>query len=261
VIGGWFFVSQRGNLGKLVQYAAIWSFIFLGAIVAVGLWTDIRQTVVPRQSVMMDGARVEVPRHSDGHYYLTMEVNGTPIRFVVDTGATELVLSPRGCRTRGARPDALIFRGRPSPPTAWCRPRRSCWRPSRLARRSTWGFAAVVNGAEMQDSLLGMSYLQHFDRIEISDGRWCWNARRPWPRFRPSSSSFPFPPTSISPPPPPRQRPPLRAGGFHRAGIVAVEEDHGAGMGRDLLGGDIGPFDRDEAVGRVAAAPVVSSTG
>jgi predicted aspartyl protease len=62
VIGGWFFVSQRGNLGKVVQYAAIWGFIFLGAIVAVGLWTDIRQTVTPRQSVMMDGARVEVPQ-------------------------------------------------------------------------------------------------------------------------------------------------------------------------------------------------------
>jgi hypothetical protein len=55
-----------------VQYAAIWGFIFLGAIVAVGLWTDIRQTVAPRQSVMMDGARVEVPRHVDGHYYLTL---------------------------------------------------------------------------------------------------------------------------------------------------------------------------------------------
>jgi aspartyl protease family protein len=66
VIGGWFFVSMRGNLGKLVQFAAIWGFIFIGAIVAVGLWTDIRQTVTPRQSVMMDGAPVEVPRARTG---------------------------------------------------------------------------------------------------------------------------------------------------------------------------------------------------
>ena len=84
---------SAGNLGRIAQYAAIWGFIFLGAIVAVGLWSDIRQTVTPRQSVMMEGARVEVPRSADGHYYLTMEVNGAPIRFVVDTGATELVLS------------------------------------------------------------------------------------------------------------------------------------------------------------------------
>jgi aspartyl protease family protein len=32
------------------------------------------------------------------------------------------------------------------------------------------GVRAVVNGSEMQDSLLGMSYLQRFERIEISGG-------------------------------------------------------------------------------------------
>jgi aspartyl protease family protein len=94
---------QRGNLGKVVQYAAIWGFIFIGAIVAVGLWTDIRQTVTPRQSVMMDGARVEVPQATDGHFYLTLEVNGAPIRFVVDTGATDLVLTRAGRRAGGDR--------------------------------------------------------------------------------------------------------------------------------------------------------------
>jgi aspartyl protease family protein len=55
---------MRGNLGKVVQYAAIWGFIFIGAIVVTGLWTDIRHTVAPRQTVMMEGARVEVPRSS-----------------------------------------------------------------------------------------------------------------------------------------------------------------------------------------------------
>jgi aspartyl protease family protein len=30
---------------------------------------------------------------------------------------------------------------------------------------------AVVNGTDMQDSLLGMTYLRRFDRLEISNGR------------------------------------------------------------------------------------------
>jgi aspartyl protease family protein len=170
VIGGWFFVSQRGNLGKLVQYAAIWSFIFLGAIVAVGLWTDIRQTVVPRQSVMMDGARVEVPRHSDGHYYLTMEVNGTPIRFVVDTGATELVLSREDAERAGLETDALIYSGQAFTANGMVQTAPVLLETVALGKALDLGVPAVVNGAEMQDSLLGMSYLQHFDRIEISDG-------------------------------------------------------------------------------------------
>jgi aspartyl protease family protein len=53
-----------------------------------------------------------VPQSADGHYYLTMEVNGTPVRFVVDTGATELVLSREMRGAQGIDTDALIYSGR-----------------------------------------------------------------------------------------------------------------------------------------------------
>lgn len=171
VIGGWFFVSQRGNLGKMAQYAAIWGFIFLGAIVAVGLWTDIRQTVTPRQSVMMDGARVEVPQAVDGHFYLTMEVNGTPIRFVVDTGATDLVLSRQDAERAGIETERLIFSGRAFTANGMVETAPVSLDRIAIGPTSDVNVSAVVNGADMQDSLLGMSYLQRFDRIEISGGR------------------------------------------------------------------------------------------
>jgi aspartyl protease family protein len=171
VIGGWFLVSQRGNLGKVVQYAAIWGFIFLGAIVAVGLWTDIRQTVTPRQSVMMDGARVEVPQAVDGHFYLTLEVNGAPVRFVVDTGATDLVLSRTDAVRAGLGPDALIFSGQAFTANGMVETAPVTLDRIVLGKATDTSVRAVVNGADMRDSLLGMSYLQRFDRIEISEGR------------------------------------------------------------------------------------------
>ena len=55
---------------------------------------------------------MEVPRSADGHYYLTMEVNGAPIRFVVDTGATELVLSRADAERAGIDTGGLIYSGR-----------------------------------------------------------------------------------------------------------------------------------------------------
>jgi aspartyl protease family protein len=171
VIGGWLVVSQRRNLGKLAQYAAIWGFIFLGAIVAVGLWTDIRQTVAPRQSVMMDGARVELPQHVDGHYYVTMEVNGAPIRFVVDTGATELVLSHDDAIRAGIDADALIYSGRAFTANGMVETAPVTLDAVALGPVIDTKVAAVVNGSEMQDSLLGMTYLQRFSRVEISGGR------------------------------------------------------------------------------------------
>ena len=171
VIGGWFLVSSRGNLGRMAQYAAIWGFIFLGAIVAVGLWGDIRQTVVPRQSVMMEGARIELPQAMDGHFYMVMEVNGAPIRFVVDTGATELVLSREDAGRAGVEMERLVFSGRAFTANGMVETA-----PVTLASVVVGGVAdtdvrAVVNGSEMRESLLGMSYLQRFSRVEISGGR------------------------------------------------------------------------------------------
>jgi aspartyl protease family protein len=171
VIGGWFVVSQRRQAGRLAQYAAIWGFIFLGAIVAVGLWGDIRETVAPRQSVMMEGARVELPRAVDGHFYVTMEVNGAPIRFVIDTGASELVLSRADAARAGIEPDGLIFSGRAFTANGMVETA-----PVTLASVVLGGVAdtdvpAVVNAGEMPESLLGMSYLERFSRMEISGGR------------------------------------------------------------------------------------------
>ncbi|MFW5642135.1 MAG: retropepsin-like aspartic protease family protein [Roseicyclus sp.] len=171
VIGGWFVASQRARLGRVAQYAAIWGFIFLGAIVAAGLWSDIRQTVAPRQSVMMEGARIELPRAADGHYYATLEINGAPVRFVIDTRASEVVLSRRDAERAGIAPDRLIFSGRAFTANGMVETAPVTLDTVALGGVAETGVRAVVNAGEMSDSLLGMSYLQRFSRMEISGGR------------------------------------------------------------------------------------------
>jgi aspartyl protease family protein len=171
VLLGWLIAANRRSLGKLAQYAAVWGFIFIGAIVAIGLWTDIRQTVAPRQSVMMEGARIEVPQAPDGHYYLTLGVNGAPVRFVVDTGASEMVLSHGDAMRAGIDFDRLVFSGRAYTANGMVDTAPVTLDTVQLGPVTETGVPAVVNGTDMQDSLLGMSYLRRFDRLEISDGR------------------------------------------------------------------------------------------
>lgn len=171
VIGGWVIASNRKSLGKLAQYAAIWTFILLGAVVAVGLWTDIRNDLAPRQSVMMEGAGIEVPRAADGHYYLTMEINGAPVRFVVDTGASEMVLSRPDAERAGIDMKTLIFSGRAYTANGMVETAPVRLDTVSLGGVTETGLRAVVNSGEMDDSLLGMSYLQRFDRLEIAEGR------------------------------------------------------------------------------------------
>ncbi|MEP2717499.1 TIGR02281 family clan AA aspartic protease, partial [Pseudophaeobacter sp.] len=112
VVGSWAFVHNRQSLSSTVQQLAIWVFIFLGVIAGYGLWEDIRQTVRPQQSVMADQGRVVVPRSADGHYYLTLAVNGAPVDFLVDTGASEVVLTAEDARRAGIDPENLAYLGR-----------------------------------------------------------------------------------------------------------------------------------------------------
>lgn len=168
---GWLVIQNRGRLGDILQQAALWALIFLGAIGGYGLWEDIRADVVPRQAVIAAEKRIELPRARDGHYYIVLDVNGTPVRFVVDTGASHMVLTRQDARRVGITPDDLIYLSKAN--TANGTVRTAQVRLDEIAAGPIvdHDVQAWVNAGEMEDSLLGMSYLNRFDRIEISGGQ------------------------------------------------------------------------------------------
>lgn len=166
----WFVVHNRKSLGRTVQQALAWGLIFLGVIAAIGLWGDIRQTVQPRQGMVTDAGRVEVPRANDGHYYLTLMVNGEPVDFMVDTGASEVVLTESDARRVGIDLDGLAYVGRAMTANGEVRTAPVRLGSVELGPVSDRNLRAWVNAGEMDQSLLGMSYLQRWRRIEITGG-------------------------------------------------------------------------------------------
>lgn len=167
MVAGWFLASNRESRSKLVQQAMIWGFIFVGVIAMIGLWDDIRHTVRPMQSVNGDSGQIILPRQADGHYHLVAQVNGTTIEFVVDTGASQIVLTRADAQKIGIDPAELAFTGRAQTANGMVRTA-----PVRLDTLSVGGITdenlrAVVNESDLFQSLLGMSYLQHFSKVEI----------------------------------------------------------------------------------------------
>jgi len=167
----WFFAQNRASLGKVTQQALVWGLIFVGVIAAVGLWGDIRQTVQPTQTVVAQGNRIKLPRAPDGHYYLTAEVNGTPIRFVVDTGASQIVLSQSDAREAGLDLSDLIYTGRAYTANGTVRTAPVKLDSITIGPIRDHDVRAVVNEGAMDESLLGMEYLQRFSSVEIGGGK------------------------------------------------------------------------------------------
>lgn len=169
-VGGYFFTQNRGSWPKHAQQGAIWALIFVGVVAGYGLWGDISRDLRPRQA-MLENGQVEVPRMFDGHFYLTARLNGEPVEFVVDTGATDVVLTRADAARIGIDLDTLAFTGRAYTANGTVRTASATVNEVALGRITDRNLRVLVNEGEMDQSLLGMAYLRRFSKIEIEDDK------------------------------------------------------------------------------------------
>lgn len=166
-ISGYFISENRFSLGQTLRHALIWIFIFIGVLAVVGLWKNVKNDISPRQTYMSETGQITLPRAYDGHFYAHLMLNGKPVDFVIDTGASNVVLTKKDAERAGIDLSALRFFGRAM--TANGQTRTA---PARIARVEIEGIVDFnvevwVNEGEMQQSLLGNTYLQRFTKIEI----------------------------------------------------------------------------------------------
>lgn len=169
-VGGFLAVEFRRDAGRTSRGVIAWGLIFVGVIGAAGLWDDFTGQIAPRQQVLEDG-RIEVPIGPDGHFHLTAEIDGTPVPFVVDTGASSLALSQRDAERAGINLDALAFAGRAQTangvvPTATVRLDSVA-----IGTIRDTDVTAVVIRGDIEQSLMGMDYLRRFARVGFEGDR------------------------------------------------------------------------------------------
>jgi aspartyl protease family protein len=168
-LGGWVMVEFRQRMGQALRMGLAWGLIFIGMMAGYGLWADIRQQAMPMQMVSEAGA-IEVPIAPDGHYYLTLMINGTPVPFMVDTGASGMVLSMEDAERLGIERESLQFLGEAMTANGVVRTAMVRLPLVELGPFRNEGFRAFVTEGEMPGSLLGMDYLGQF-RMEFAGGK------------------------------------------------------------------------------------------
>ena len=171
VVAGYFLVANRRSMGRVVQQAAIWGFIFVGAVLIVGLWDDLRRTASEGSYSVTEDGRLVIERGRDGHFHMTARINGAPVDLMIDTGATDLVLTRDDARRAGIDPDRLAYLGIAE--TANGRVRTAYVRLDEIVAGPfrDEGVSAAVNDGDMPHSLMGMRYLSRFGEIAIRGDR------------------------------------------------------------------------------------------
>lgn len=167
----WFFFAGRGRLARSMRDFLIWVLIFAMVVIAYGFRDVLREQLLPASMVQVSGDVIELRRASDGHFHATLEVNGTDVRFMVDTGASDIVLSRRDAERVGFEPDGLGYlrQARTANGVVATAPVRLGL--VRFGDFTDTNVPASVNGGALDSSLLGMSYLDRFSGIEMTGDR------------------------------------------------------------------------------------------
>jgi aspartyl protease family protein len=168
-VGGYVIVQARGNLGQTAQNAAIWGLIFLGAIGGFGLWDDLKSDLGSQAAVMTDG-QINIRAAPDGHFYLTATIDGTNVTFMIDTGASDIVLTQGDARAVGIDTASLNYFGQAQTANGSVDTAPVTLGSVTLGDFTDTAMPAVVNGGDLDTSLLGMSYLKLYN-LNMTSGQ------------------------------------------------------------------------------------------
>lgn len=167
---GWVLIESRGRMGQAARQALAWLLIFVGLAAGYGLWQDLSASG-QRQAISQSGDQVIIDRAPDGHYYLRLTVDGTDLRFMIDTGATGIVLSDRDTDRLGIDRRGLAYLGEARTANGTIRTAQVTLRNVTLEGTPVGDLPAWVGEGRLDVSLLGMEFLGRFGRVEIARDR------------------------------------------------------------------------------------------
>jgi aspartyl protease family protein len=167
-------VAKLLRFTAMTMVAAASAFVSAGAVVRLGAPAPIlrassaetrAEAADPAVDPLRSGA---VLKGGDGHYWAQAEVNGAPVRFLVDTGATEVALTAQDAERLGFDLSRLQYRS--SVVTAAGRTRAAAVRLASVtvagARLEDVDALVIENG--LDSSLLGMSYLGRLSSFQAT---------------------------------------------------------------------------------------------
>ncbi len=172
---GYALVASRGNIGTLLRHLMLWGLLLIGVAAAYGLWQDQGHRLIGVQQER--GGVIELTRDRSGHFHVELKISGPSgsppqaVRFMIDTGATDMVLSRADAQRLGYGEGDLAFLGTARTANGIVRTARVWLDEVSLGSRTDRRVPALVNEGELHVSLLGMGYLSRFSRIEIERDR------------------------------------------------------------------------------------------
>jgi aspartyl protease family protein len=113
---------------------------------------------------------LRIPADRSGHFLIQGRVNGEPVTFLVDTGATRVALSEADARRAGLHPLATDFTHRVNTAHGSAMTAEATLRSVEVGPIEVREVPALIVASDLGVSLLGMSFLSRLSSYSVEDG-------------------------------------------------------------------------------------------
>jgi aspartyl protease family protein len=164
-------IKNRQSKSRLLKQIGIWFAIIFVGVTLYNFRYEIIGAFIPNKPIFRNDNSIEIRKSANDHFYITLDINGTSVLFMVDTGASSIVLSLRDAKRVGIDIKKLKFNI-----------------PYNTANGIIYGASAKANEIKIKDivfqdvwvsvnknnigtSLLGMSFLNKFKGYTVLNDR------------------------------------------------------------------------------------------
>jgi len=166
------------SLKKIVKYFLIWSLIGLIIIALYAYRFEfnnfkerISGEINPTSAQLNQQGQLIINISDDSHFYVKILINKKPILFMVDTGASDIVLNLQDAIKIGINPKNLIFNRQFQTANGRVLGASIILKEVEISGIKFRDVKASVTQGEMGVNLLGMSFLRRFDKYEFYQDR------------------------------------------------------------------------------------------
>ncbi|WP_446010404.1 retropepsin-like aspartic protease family protein [Candidatus Electrothrix sp.] len=167
-----------GNTWRKIKQLAAWAAIGLVFMIVfsyryelAGVRDRLLSEIMPSKGMQNTPDSVTFPVSADGHFYIQAEVNGVPLIFLADTGASDIVLSPGDAKKLGIDLQQLEFNRIYETANGTVRGGSVQLADFKVQGIHLQDVRASVNEAKMSNSLLGMTFFKRLKRYEVKEDK------------------------------------------------------------------------------------------
>ncbi len=128
------------------------------------------QPAAVRAMVVTNGSSTSISKAADGHFWVAARVNSSSVKFLVDTGASVVALTPLDAQLAGINLQMLKFTTQVNTASGQVMAAPVTLSVISVGNVSVRNVRAVVINKGLPHSLLGMSYLGELQTVEVSKG-------------------------------------------------------------------------------------------